>query len=312
MGAIDIAGNMIQSKIEYERSKKLMDLQQQNQMELNKQGQQLQLDTWAKTNYPAQMEMLKKAGLNPSLMYAKGGTGGTTGGQGGGSASMASAPHSTPMNLPNIMEIMSQKANIDLMKAQAHKTEVEAAKIGGVDTEKGIAEIDNLIASAENTRAATGLTKVKTAMEEINTANQQDIIDASLDKIREETRQLILNNSLTEDNYKNIVKETANRVIMQTLEMENTTARTKLTKAEIESVTTAITQKWSEIYAEWYKLGQKDKEIAIEKFKSEITAEYPSVMNMAGSVLKKAFNSLNMLIDPWNADKYGKDTVHIK
>ena len=43
------------------------------------------------------------------------------------------------------------------------------------------------------------------------------------------------------------------------------------------------------------KLDQKDKEIAIDKFQAEISAEYPQMGAMAGSLLKKAFRSLEYM-----------------
>ena len=45
----------------------------QQQVEANKQlmdyGHAQQLDMWEKTNYPAQVAMMKEAGLNPAMMY---------------------------------------------------------------------------------------------------------------------------------------------------------------------------------------------------------------------------------------------------
>ena len=51
-----------------------------------------QLEMWEKTNYPAQMEMLKKAGLNPALLYGTSGGGGMTVGSGAASSRAATAP----------------------------------------------------------------------------------------------------------------------------------------------------------------------------------------------------------------------------
>ncbi len=66
--------------------------QYENQRKLNQQGHDLQMDMWNKTNYGAQLEHMKDAGLNPALMYGMGGGGGTTtGNQTGGSASKANA-----------------------------------------------------------------------------------------------------------------------------------------------------------------------------------------------------------------------------
>ena len=53
--------------------------QMQNQFRyqqmLNQQGHDLQYDMWKKTSFPAQVRMMKAAGLNPALMYKQGGQG---------------------------------------------------------------------------------------------------------------------------------------------------------------------------------------------------------------------------------------------
>ena len=45
-------------------------------------SQQLALDMWNATNYESQVEHMKAAGLNPALLYSKGGAGGSTAGAG--------------------------------------------------------------------------------------------------------------------------------------------------------------------------------------------------------------------------------------
>ena len=52
-------------------------------------SQQLALDMWNATNYESQVEHMKAAGLNPALLYSKGGAGVSSGvriplGPGGG------------------------------------------------------------------------------------------------------------------------------------------------------------------------------------------------------------------------------------
>lgn len=63
----------------------LMNQQMRNQMMLNQQGADLSYQQWQRTNASAQVEQLKKAGLNPGLMYGQSGPGGSTqtGGCGG-------------------------------------------------------------------------------------------------------------------------------------------------------------------------------------------------------------------------------------
>lgn len=73
MGAVDAARN-------WGYSKRGMDYQKDIQKELGRYNQDLAKEMWDYTNFENQKEHMKKAGLNPALMYAKGGPGGTTAG----------------------------------------------------------------------------------------------------------------------------------------------------------------------------------------------------------------------------------------
>jgi len=120
-------------KRQHENQKDLMSWQKANQMGLNEQAHDLQFKMWEKTNYPAQMAMLKEAGLSPGLMYGMGGTGGaTTGSVGGGGAAGGQATKGNTMDIANMAMLGAQK---DLIKAQTKKTEAEAENISGVDRE---------------------------------------------------------------------------------------------------------------------------------------------------------------------------------
>lgn len=71
---------------------KLMEVQQKNQMALNKQGQQLAQENWDYTNAENQVKHYENAGLNVGLMYGGSGQGGTLSSGSGGGASGGSAP----------------------------------------------------------------------------------------------------------------------------------------------------------------------------------------------------------------------------
>lgn len=108
--------------------------QLRGQKELNQQGHQLSLDTWNKTNYPAQVEQMKKAGLNPALMYGMGAGGGGQLGSGGGGAAGQAQAHK--METPELAQLGLMNAQKGLIEAQTAKTEAEAAKTQGVDTKE--------------------------------------------------------------------------------------------------------------------------------------------------------------------------------
>lgn len=111
------------------QSEKLMGLQVQNQMKLNQQGSDLQYDMWKKTNYPAQVAMLKEAGLNPALMYGQAGSGGITGSQGGGSASSGNAAPIQPWIPMDMGNAMKTIAEMKLIQAQTDKTKAETENV---------------------------------------------------------------------------------------------------------------------------------------------------------------------------------------
>src|SRR5690606_27641351 len=102
--------------------------------------QALEMKTWEQTNYAAQMEQLKKAGLNPALIYGMGGAGGQIG---HGNTTMPSAGPAPDAGMAtrNIMDAAAMRANIELMEAQKQKTEAEAESIKGVETEEAYTRI---------------------------------------------------------------------------------------------------------------------------------------------------------------------------
>ena len=119
---LGMIGGHGQERRNYRNNRKLMELQHQNQMGLNRQGHDLQMDMWNKTNYGAQVEHMKNAGLNPALMYKGAGAGGTTGSQTGGSASMGGSQQGKVMDLQNAL----LGAQIDKLKASAESDRANA------------------------------------------------------------------------------------------------------------------------------------------------------------------------------------------
>ena len=107
------------------QQREMMNMQYGNQRKLNQQGNRLQMDMWNKTNYGAQVDHMKEAGLNPALMYGSAGQGGTTGSQGGGSAGSGGAPKAPVMDMSNML--MGKQAA--LLDAQKSKTDAETRNL---------------------------------------------------------------------------------------------------------------------------------------------------------------------------------------
>ena len=196
---LGMLGGIGQGNRQYHRQKRLMNFQQANQMALNRQGHDLQMDLWNKTNYGAQVAHMKDAGLNPALMYGSAGQGGSTGSQGGGSASGGSAAGERVMDLNNMLT----GAQIRDLEASAKKKKAEADKITGVDTreaeartagineniKKTIQDVENLSQAKKNLVAEEALKVTQREREEI----RRDI--------ERQNRKFLENNDLSEQDF---------------------------------------------------------------------------------------------------------------
>ena len=102
-------------KDQIDQQEKLTSIQYDANLGLMKESYKQQKALWDATNMEAQVEHIKKAGLNPALLYAKGGTGGSTG---GGSASVggSSASDESSRKIANIqsMGIWLSKGKVNL------------------------------------------------------------------------------------------------------------------------------------------------------------------------------------------------------
>lgn len=306
-GLLTMIGQKKREQRALDNQKQLMDLQMKNQMKLNLQGQQIQQETWEKTNYPAQMQMLKEAGLNPGLLYGKGGAGGVTGGQGGGSAASGNAP--APQMMPNmdIGNSVRTAAEIILAKAQARKTNAEANVIEGYGGGQAQSNINKTSAEAATEEQRRRLTEIQADIADIEKSYKSYLLEATINNIAQNTKNALQQHELTQAQFDDIVKETRERATGQAIQNELTNKKINLTETEIQQIRTSIVQKWTE-------LGLKDREVSVSeknqivnKFEAEIRAEYPSIAQAAGGVLKKAVDALETVEKGfWNTISGGR------
>ena len=150
-------------------------------------NQALGIQTWKQTGPQALTAELKAAGLNPALQYGGGAAGGGT--TGGGSSGVNAS--SAPSGGGEIIGLAMAKAQIELMKAQTEKTQVEAAKTAGVDTlatsiqtELGKIEMNMKTETYEATKAAIEAAAKKAGAEaeiaDKTKGNQIDIVEGEL------------------------------------------------------------------------------------------------------------------------------------
>lgn len=133
-------------KDQIEQQKALTNIQYAANYNLMKASYEQQYDMWNKTNFEAQIAHLKNAGLNPALMYAKGGAGGTTGG-GGASVGGSNASDVASMRRSNTEQ---QMAGMAMMKLQSEiKVNESIANMNNAQVPKLGAETQTLNATRD-------------------------------------------------------------------------------------------------------------------------------------------------------------------
>lgn len=235
----------IENKRQRKQQRKLNEIQLDAHKKFTEFNSKEQLKMWEATNYPAQMAQLKKAGLNPALMYEGGGPGGTTQVQTGGEAGHTAARGAEGvqgMGMGLQMGMMS--AQIRLMEAQAKKAEADANKTAGVDTDLAKTEIASLTQGIENAKAQQALTKVQTRLAEIDaevrgesTKALKYIIKAEADKLQNEVNILYNENLISQNTWSQKIDIVNQQLIAATL--SNELARSNITVNE------AQIQKWA-------------------------------------------------------------------
>lgn len=243
---LDIAQGVIQTGIgmalapsqdrrQIKQQRKLQQMQIAGSKELTDYQQLKQMEMWKATNYGAQIQQLKEAGLNPGLLYGMGGAGGQSVGAGIAQASGGQAAQPMPIQP---MEIGIQNAQRALIEAQTENIKADTAN-KPIEGEKKTAEVKDITQGIENKKAQEALTKVQTQIADLErrlkgeTLNEQiEIIDwtsqralAELDKI---VRENIVDKATMNDRIAMVKTELAIKALMpELLKAQTTTEKGK-------------------------------------------------------------------------------------
>lgn len=232
-GIIGMMGNRRRETRARKNQEILMAQQMKNQQQLNEEGHQQQKDMWDYTNYGNQMKHLKDAGLNAGLLYGQSGGGGTTaGGQVGGTAAGGSAPSPAYASMDMAAQ-MAMASQIALTVAQTKKTEAEAEKIAGADT--------------DNVKANTNLTNINAGIQEMRKMYSEREISAQVNMLEQELDMKQRQNLIDERTMYEQIDKVKAEAVGQQITNDLNAARIRLTEEQEEQVRQAVMQKWKEI-----------------------------------------------------------------
>jgi hypothetical protein len=307
---------------QFKRQKQVMDLQMKNQQILNQQGLDMQKDMWQHTNYENQMKQLKAAGLNPALIYGKGGQGGVTGSQGGGSASGGSVAQAPMMDL-SALNFAKVNAEIDLIKAQA-------------DNLRGKTPVPS--AQEKNIIADTNLKELEGKMLKENMGTFLKTAEATLNKLVTDTQAQIANiaNTTTDTqkkeqeitNLKKDLEAKEQQIALMVVEKTLKEKQVNLTEEQTKAIPVQLKQAWSKIDNEvrsldqkdtelgqaaeklkqgWDQLNQNQQQLLINIFEAELKKDMPSISNVLGGAMRDLIGSyLNLTGREINSPKLQK------
>lgn len=231
-----------------------------------------QYQMWLKTNYPAQVEQMEKAGLNPALAYGMGGGGGTTTGSPSGGISGAAAPSGGH----EIMDIAQQGLQNQLLQAQVQNI--------NADTEKKKAEVPNVNASTQNILQDTDNKKAQEIGQKISNDIQTIDLqikgkteDAAIYIIRNQADQalqqlnILRNEGIISENTWSakidlVNAELAGKLISNQLQQ----AQTDKTRQDILQVVQDMQVQMKQLQNQGRALDQKDQDILIDQMRNKL------------------------------------------
>ena len=303
-GIFGLIGQRARMRRQHANQKELMEQQYLNQRQLNLQGHQLQMDMWNKTNYPAQMAMLKEAGLNPALLYGMSGGGGTTTGSQGGGA--AAGGHAGMLDIGSALSASKLAAEIDLLKSQSDKTKKEGDFVDS-QTEETKVNISNIIETTNNTKLRNTLPGVETDIKKIERSYTTEQVETNLREQESRIKNLDMNTGVTEGMKEALINKAQAEAAGAWLTNKLTEEKVNLTREQQHQIQNSVKQEWQKVAQGWKKLSIEERNTKIKEFSERIKSEYPTVFQTAGRITDKVANGF-MQFENWIKEKLGLET----
>lgn len=263
-----------QDRRQLEQQKKLNEINKENLDYENA----AKLKMWKDTNYGAQLEEAKKAGVSKAAAIGGSGTGTQAGSINGGGGSASDAASTTNARTAQASQGMQLASQMALMKAQKDNIEADTANKKAELPVKG--------------ETATGIgldNKLKT--ENMESAIQQAA--EAVRKIRGEAESAFNKGEIDRETQTQQIEQKKAEAIGTGLDNLIRIATKTKSVEETKAITEGVKQKWEEIKQKWSGLDKEQQKIELDRFAKEITANYPGV----GNVLGKGVNDLGAAIN---------------
>lgn len=249
-----------QNQNQINQQQKLTDIQLNANEALSKYNYGQQLQMWGATNYPAQVQQLDAAGLNPALLYGKGGGGGTTVGSPSGGIGMgiATPPPNLAQTAQGAIQAQEAAADIKLKDAQANQLNAQTPQTADLMQ----AQIASINQNVNNAKAQEMLTDAQTQTQKLTNSLQGATLDdqiatiqATANKIEQEAQIAVRNNYIDQNTMDNKIKTIQGVMIGTFLQNQLTAAQTTQAKTGVQLTQTQITQITNNIAQSWQQIG---------------------------------------------------------
>lgn len=288
------------------QQQRLTDIQTKAQEQLTDYSYDKQLQMWKDTNYPAQMEQIEKAGLNPALLYGLHGGGGvTTGTAGATSVSGGEAPKGGG----EILELRTQMLQQQMMAAQIEQIKADAAdKTADANQKNTLTPTTNtniqtqtasIAQGIKNQQAAQALTEAQTKMQNLQNTITGETLENVIAQI--DTQTSIIYNQLQSSAAQSdldtaTVQDRINTVhtmaIGAILNNDLTRAKTGEAKSNIQVNTEQIQQMAASISQKWQELTNVSERNADTNRMQEQLNEYIHNMPDSWKVSQEAISGI--------------------
>lgn len=269
----------LKNKQQLKQARRMQDLSLEGEATRLQRNKQYALDLWEATGYGAQVDQMKRAGINPALLYGMSGGGGQTANVPTGATTAGNAETAKGSHGSEGMGLMI--GQMGLMKAQERNLNADSLnkEIDAKNKDTGGVVNENIATNTENLRQ--GITNAKITEKILEFERRMKKVDANIAEQTESDKmgQIVtmaeaaasLSEMIERDNI--IAAETKQEKINQiraeaigaVLKNELTRAQTGKTIAEIQQVATEIAKTINGMAVEWMKMGLEAKKTFLQE-----------------------------------------------